>query len=309
MAKVTLKALTKIFGKTVAVESIDLVGEHGEFIVLLGPSGCGKTTTLRMIAGLEKPTSGEIYFDERPMSEVPTRDRNVAMAFERYALYPHLKVFQNIAKPLQIRKMSKDEIGKRVLFYADLLEIRDRLEHYPSQLSGGQRQRVGIARALVREPVVFLLDEPISHLDAKLRIRMRAELKKLIKKMNITTFYVTHDQVEGMTMGDRLILMNKGKVQQIGSPDELFNKPTNLFTATFIGEPNINVLPALLVEEKGQLFLQVEKELFPLSRELAQQARKAKPSAELLIGFRPQHCKLSGDCAVPNEKAVLSLAV
>ena len=301
MARVIMQNLYKTFGKTLAVDHISLNVDEGEFMALLGPSGCGKTTTLRMVAGLENPTDGEILFDDTVINQMPSRDRNVAMVFERYALYPHLRVYENIATPLRIRGLSESEIDRRIGFFSELLEITDRLDHWPSQLSGGQRQRVGIARALVREPSVFLLDEPISHLDAKLRIRMRAELKKLQKKMGITTLYVTHDQVEAMTMADRTAVMESGKVQHVGTPDELFNKPANLFVAKFIGEPTMNVLPCSSTEKGDEISLEGEGYSFQLSRSFGELLKGKQPQAALLIGFRPQHCRLSDESSVAAD--------
>lgn len=214
------------------------------------------------------------------------------MVFERYALYPHLKAYDNIATPLKIRGTLKADIAKRIKFFAELLEITHQLDHWPSQLSGGERLRVGIARALVREPSIFLLDEPISHLDAKLRIRMRAELKKLQRKMGITAIYVTHDQIEAMTMADKIVLMRKGTLQQIGTPEELFNKPSNLFVAKFIGEPTMNVLPCTLVKKNGQIFLEGKEYRFSISQSLMLAPRTAKtlpPATVGLLGFGGIH--------------------
>ena len=303
MGRLRLENLHKRFAKTVAVDHISMSVQDGEFLTLLGPSGCGKTTTLRMIAGLENPTEGEIYYGDTLISKTPSRDRNFAMVFERYALYPHLKAFDNIATPLKIRGVAKDEIDRRVRFFADMLQITNRLDHWPSQLSGGERQRIGIARALIREPSLFLLDEPISHLDAKLRIRMRAELKKLHKKMGITTIHVTHDQVEAMTMGDRVALMQSGTIQQIGTPEELFNKPSNLFVAKFIGEPTINALPCRMIEKENQVFLEGEKYEVLISTSFAERLKRKKTEQELLLAFRPQHCILGGNRRKDKELA------
>jgi len=293
MACIKLEDVHKNYGKVVAVNHINLEIKEGEYMALLGPSGCGKTTTLRMIAGLEKPTYGKMFFDELLINNKSPRDRNVAMVFERHALYPHLKVYDNIAMPLKIRRYSKEEIDRRVKAFAKILEISDRLDHWPSQLSGGQRQRVGIARALVREPVVFLLDEPISHLDAKLRIHMRAELKRLHRIMGITTIHVTHDQVEAMSIADRIAVMGSGIIQQVGRPYELFNKPANLYVAGFIGEPSMNFLPSLIEkdDEKG-LVLKGEGFNCNFSSDIRKRIKDDELNKELVVGFRPQHCRI-----------------
>lgn len=241
MARVKLEKVVKRYGRVVAVDHVDLNIVDGEFFSLLGPSGCGKTTTLRLIAGLEFPDEGFIYIDDKVVNNVHPKDRDVAMVFQNYALYPHMTVFENIAFPLESRRkalgLSKEEIRKRVLETARFLGIEELLERYPSQLSGGQQQRVALARALVRKPKVWLLDEPLSNLDAKLRVLMRGELKRLQKQLGITTIYVTHDQVEAMSMADRIAVMNKGRVAQVGSPDELYARPADTFVATFIGSP------------------------------------------------------------------------
>jgi len=252
MARVELRNVTKKFGKVVAVDRASLVVDDKEFFSLLGPSGCGKTTLLRIIAGLEFPDEGDVLIDDRVVTRLPPKDRDVAMVFQNYALYPHMTAFDNIAFPLAVRRrelnLSKDEIRKRVVEVARLLNIEELLKRYPSQLSGGEQQRVALARALVRRPKVWLLDEPLSNLDAKLRIIMRSELKKLQKTLGITTIYVTHDQVEAMSMADRIAVMNKGRVLQVGTPDELYHKPADTFVATFIGAPPMNLIPCVLEE-------------------------------------------------------------
>ncbi|RLE58654.1 MAG: sugar ABC transporter ATP-binding protein, partial [Thermoprotei archaeon] len=233
MAKVSVKDLLKKFGNVIAVNKISFEVNDGEFVVLLGPSGCGKTTTLRLIAGLETPDGGEIWIGDKLVNDLPPKDRDVAMVFQNYALYPHMKVYDNLAFPLRLRKLPKDKIDRKVREVAKLLRIDNLLDRYPRQLSGGQQQRVALGRALVREPHVFLMDEPLSNLDAKLRVYMRAELKRLQRELGITTIYVTHDQAEAMTMADRIVVMNEGKIQQIGTPSELYYKPANLFVAGF----------------------------------------------------------------------------
>ena len=216
--------------------------DSGKFLVLLGPSGCGKTTVIKSIAGLIDPTEGEIYIDEILINKLPPKDRDVAMVFQSYALYPHMSVYDNIAFPLKMRKLSKNEIKNQVENTASLLELTQFLKRKPKELSGGQMQRVALARALVRKPKLFLMDEPLSNLDAKLRMQMRTEIKKLQKKIGITTIYITHDQIEAMSMADQIIVMNKGVIQQIGSPHEIYYQPTNLFVANFIGSPPMNFL-------------------------------------------------------------------
>ena len=241
MAEVELRNVTKIFGKDViAVKDVSFKVHEGEFVVILGPSGCGKTTTLRLIAGLETVTSGEIYIDGKLVNDVPPKDRDIAMVFQNYALYPHMSVFDNMAFGLKMRKVPKDEIKKRVLEAAEILGIKNLLNRKPRELSGGQRQRVAVGRAIVRHPKVFLFDEPLSNLDAKMRVRMRAELAALHKRIHATSIYVTHDQVEAMTLGDRIVLLNDGEIQQIADPLTLYHKPVNKFVAGFIGSPPMN---------------------------------------------------------------------
>ncbi len=255
MAGVKLVGVSKRFGKFTAVKNINIHVRDREFLVMLGPSGCGKTTILRIIAGLEKPSTGQVYIGDEIVADadrdyhLPPKDRDVAMVFQSYALYPHMNVYQNIAFPLQLRKVPKEEIDRVVKDVADLLGIRDILHKKPSELSGGQRQRVALGRAIVRQPRVFLMDEPLSNLDAKLRIKMRMELRKLQKELGITTIYVTHDQMEAMTMGDRIVVMNNGKIQQIGEPGEIYRKPVNTFVAGFIGSPPMNLIDATVTED------------------------------------------------------------
>ena len=247
MASVTLEGVSKTYpGGVVAVTDFNMEIEDREFVILVGPSGCGKSTTLRMIAGLEDITGGDLYIDGARMNDVPPKDRDIAMVFQNYALYPHMTVFDNMAFGLQIRKTPRAEIRQRVTEAARILEIEDLLERKPAALSGGQRQRVALGRAIVRNPKVFLLDEPLSNLDAKLRTAMRAELTKLHRELQTTFIYVTHDQTEAMTMGTRIVVMKNGYVQQIAPPQELFDRPCNLFVATFIGTPQMNVAEAVL---------------------------------------------------------------
>ena len=242
MAEVTLKSLTKRWGDFVGVDNQSLEIHDREFLVLLGPSGCGKTTTLRMIAGLEEPTDGEIWIGDRVVNEALPKDRAVAMVFQNYGLYPHMTIFDNIAYPLKVRGTPKNDIAPRVQKAAEQVELTEFLHRKPKSLSGGQRQRVALARAIVRTPKVFLMDEPLSNLDAKLRVTMRSELKHLSRELKITTIYVTHDQIEAMPLADRVAVMKSGVIQQLGTPDEIYNDPANLFVAGFIGSPAMNLI-------------------------------------------------------------------
>ncbi|MFK7792992.1 MAG: ABC transporter ATP-binding protein [Devosiaceae bacterium] len=248
MAEVVLKNLTKRWGDFVGVDNQSLHIKDREFLVLLGPSGCGKTTTMRMIAGLEEPTDGEIWIGDRIVNDDLPKDRDIAMVFQNYGLYPHMTIFDNIAYPLRVRGTPKDEIEPRVLKAAEQVELTDFLKRKPKALSGGQRQRVALARAIVRTPQVFLMDEPLSNLDAKLRVSMRAELKHLSRALKITTVYVTHDQIEAMTLADRVAVMKNGVIQQLGTPDEIYNDPANLFVAGFIGSPAMNLINGAVQE-------------------------------------------------------------
>jgi multiple sugar transport system ATP-binding protein len=248
MAEVVLKNLTKRWGGFVGVGNQSLHIADKEFLVLLGPSGCGKTTTMRMIAGLEEPSSGEIWIGERMVNDYLPKDRDVAMVFQNYGLYPHMSVFDNIAYPLKVRGTPKADIAPRVRAAAEKVELTHLLDRRPKALSGGQRQRVALARAIVRTPQVFLMDEPLSNLDAKLRVSMRAELKHLSRELQITTIYVTHDQIEAMTLADRVAVMNHGVIQQLGTPDEIYNDPANLFVAGFIGSPAMNLIDGSIRE-------------------------------------------------------------
>ena len=256
MAKVELKSISKVYeGNVRAVDNANIVVEDKEFVVFVGPSGCGKSTTLRMVAGLEDITEGELFIDGEQMNDVPPKDRNIAMVFQNYALYPHMTVFENMAFGLRIKKVPKDEINKRVHEAARILDIEKFLDRKPKALSGGQRQRVAVGRAIVRNPKVFLFDEPLSNLDAKLRVQMRAELSDLHLRLNATMIYVTHDQVEAMTMANKIVVMKDGRVQQIGSPLYLYNHPVNKFVAGFIGSPPMNFLTVKVLEDGGSLIL------------------------------------------------------
>jgi len=256
MSSVTMKGIYKKYaGGVTAISNFNLEIEDKEFVILVGPSGCGKSTTLRMIAGLEEITQGELYIDGKLMNDVPPKDRDIAMVFQNYALYPHMTVFENMSFGLRIRKMPKDEIKRRVDEAARILEIEHLLDRKPAALSGGQRQRVALGRAIVRNPKVFLLDEPLSNLDAKLRTAMRAELTKLHQRLQTTFIYVTHDQTEAMTMGTRIVVLKEGVIQQVAPPQVLFEKPCNLFVATFIGTPQMNTVEGVLLDEGGVTYI------------------------------------------------------
>ena len=277
----------------VAVQEFNLDIADKEFIVLVGPSGCGKSTTLRMIAGLEEISDGELYIDGKLMNDVAPKDRDIAMVFQNYALYPHMTVYENMAFSLKLRKEKKDVIDKKVREAAEILDITQYLDRKPKALSGGQRQRVAIGRAIVRDPAVFLMDEPLSNLDAKLRNQMRAEIIKLRERINTTFIYVTHDQTEAMTLGDRIVIMRDGYIQQIGTPQEVFNNPRNLFVAGFIGTPQMNFFDARLTKEQGKYFVELGGTKVELCEE--KQARLAANNVEpqeVTLGVRPEHTTL-----------------
>ena len=288
MARVILEHVSKSFTKVVAVDDVSIEIEDKSFVSLLGPSGCGKTTTLRLIAGLETLTSGDIRIGDRLVNDLSPRDRNIAMVFQSYALYPHMTVFNNIAFPLKIHGMHKDEIKKRVMDSASLLGIQDLLDRKPKQLSGGQQQRVALGRAIVRQPQVFLLDEPLSNLDAKLRVYMRAELKRLQRSLGVTTIYVTHDQVEALTMSDRIAVLNEGKLQQVDGPDELYSTPANTWVAGFIGSPPMNFFDCTLTLEDRRAFLDTSEFKLEIDRQLASAIREKSTSNEFILGVRPE---------------------
>jgi multiple sugar transport system ATP-binding protein len=291
MAQVALRNIVKTFDRTPAVQGIDLDISDREFIVLVGPSGCGKSTTLRMIAGLEEATSGEIYIGDQLVNDVPPKDRDIAMVFQNYALYPHMTVFENMSFGLRLKKFPKPEIRERVQAAARILDITDLLDRRPKQLSGGQRQRVAMGRAIVRKPKVFLFDEPLSNLDAKLRVQMRTEIKKIHQTVTTTTVYVTHDQVEAMTLADRVVIMNGGRIDQIGTPHEVYHKPRTQFVAGFIGSPTMNFLPCRLVENGAGLTARLSDWLalpVPASRETRYRPHVGH---ELIFGLRPEHIR------------------
>ena len=278
----------------VAVQQFNLDIADQEFIVLVGPSGCGKSTTLRMVAGLEEISEGQLLIDGKVMNDVAPKDRDIAMVFQSYALYPHMTVYENMAFSLKLKKVPKDEIDRKVKEAAEILDITQYLDRKPKALSGGQRQRVAIGRAIVREPKVLLMDEPLSNLDAKLRNQMRAEIIKLRQKINTTFMYVTHDQTEAMTLGDRIVIMKDGFIQQIGTPQEVFDHPANLFVAGFIGTPQMNFFDAKLVKDGGRYAVEVQGVKVELS-EAKQKALAAKnvSSQDITLGVRPSHVSLS----------------
>jgi len=287
MAEVRLENVSKIFNEKVkAVDEVGLTIHDKEFMVLVGPSGCGKSTTLRMVAGLEEISSGEIYIDDNLVNDTPPKDRDIAMVFQNYALYPHMSVFENMAFGLKLRKFRRDEINSRVGEAADILGLQDLLERRPKELSGGQRQRVAVGRAIVRKPKVFLFDEPLSNLDAKLRVQMRVEISKLHQKLEATMIYVTHDQVEAMTMGDRITVMKDGIVQQVESPTNLYAKPVNKFVAGFIGSPAMNFFKGELVEN-GTKFFKNKSFKIQIPGQLSKNLIKKK-GENIVLGVRPE---------------------
>ena len=295
MATVKLEGVKKIYDNAVtAVHSFDLEIADKEFIVLVGPSGCGKSTTLRMIAGLEDISAGDLLIDDVRVNDVAPKDRDIAMVFQSYALYPHMTVYDNIAFALKLRHMPKDEIDRRVKEAAEILDITQYLDRKPKAMSGGQRQRVAIGRAIVREPQVLLMDEPLSNLDAKLRNQMRAEIIKLRERIDTTFIYVTHDQVEAMTLGDRIVIMKDGFVQQVGTPQEVFNHPYNLFVAGFIGTPQMNFFDAKLVKNNGKYAVELGDLTVELSEEKqANLAKNGVEAQEIVLGVRPEHIELA----------------
>jgi len=289
MAQVTLRNLVKHYDATPAVRGIDLDIADKEFVVLVGPSGCGKTTTLRMIAGLEDITSGDVVIGDAVVNDVPPKDRDIAMVFQNYALYPHMTVHENMSFGLRLKKVPKDEIGRRVDNAARILGLADLLERKPKQLSGGQRQRVAMGRAIVRDPKVFLFDEPLSNLDAKLRVQMRTEIKKVHQKVRTTTVYVTHDQVEAMTLADRVVVMNAGRIEQVGTPNDLYHFPATKFVAGFIGSPAMNFVPCGLEQAAGGLRLNLGNgPALPVPADRTERYRAHVGRAKLLFGLRPE---------------------
>ena len=291
MAEVNLRKIVKRYDDVLAVRGIDLdIADH-EFVVLVGPSGCGKSTTLRMIAGLEDISDGDILIDGDVVNDVPPKDRDIAMVFQNYALYPHMSVAQNMSFGLRLRRYPKEEINKRVAEAARILDITELLERKPKQLSGGQRQRVAMGRAIVRNPKVFLFDEPLSNLDAKLRVQMRTEIKKVHQQVRTTTVYVTHDQVEAMTLADRVVVMNHGVIEQVGTPNDLYHFPKTRFVAGFIGSPAMNFISCKLEEKGGGgLDIRLTDDLsLPIPVERTQRYRQHANNGSLLLGLRPEH--------------------
>lgn len=308
MASVTLQSVSKRFGNVIAVNEANLEIKDKEFLVLVGPSGCGKSTTLRMVAGLEEISDGSIYIGDTLVNDIPPKDRDIAMVFQNYALYPHMDVYNNMAFGLKLRKFPKADIDKRVKEAARMLGIENLLDRKPKALSGGQRQRVAVGRAIVREPKVFLMDEPLSNLDAKLRVQMRAELSKLHARLQTTAIYVTHDQIEAMTMGDRIVVMKDGVIQQVGAPLEIYDHPVNMFVAGFIGTPPMNFMNVVLRRE-GEDFI-VDGGNFKLKVDPAR-ARQIKNLAayvdqEVVLGIRPED--VDDGKLHPGDESVTMLA-
>jgi multiple sugar transport system ATP-binding protein len=310
MASLSLRNIKKVYdNKVTAVDDFNLEIEDQEFIVFVGPSGCGKSTTLRMIAGLEEISAGELYIDDRLVNSVAPKDRDIAMVFQNYALYPHMTVYENMAFALKLRKEPKAEIDRKVREAAEILGITEYLNRKPKALSGGQRQRVAIGRAIVREPKVFLMDEPLSNLDAKLRNQMRAEIIKLRHRINTTFIYVTHDQTEAMTLGDRIVIMKDGLIQQIGTPQEVFDHPDNLFVAGFIGSPQMNFFDAELRKVGGVYSVSVNGVSFPFSPEKQQElAAKGAAPQRITLGVRPEHISLCKDPSKPHFEAPVDVS-
>ncbi|MBE9469482.1 MAG: sn-glycerol-3-phosphate ABC transporter ATP-binding protein UgpC [Bacteroidetes bacterium] len=291
MAEIRFENVSKIYAdKTVAVDNINLTIKDKEFVVLVGPSGCGKSTTLRMLVGLEDISEGKLYIDDKCVNKLPPKDRNIAIVFQNYALYPHMTAYENLAFGLKIKKVKKKEIYKRVMNAAEILEIEDLLGKKPKAMSGGQKQRVAIGRAIVREPKIFLFDEPLSNLDAKLRVQMRIEIAKLYHRLKTTIVYVTHDQVEAMTLGDKIVVMDKGKIQQIGTPENLYTHPNNLFVAGFVGTPPMNIIKGKIISENNVAkFISDGEELtvnLPTKNKL-----EAYINKEIVMGIRSEDVK------------------
>jgi multiple sugar transport system ATP-binding protein len=311
MAQVSLRKVVKRFDDTEAVCGIDLDIADKEFVVLVGPSGCGKSTTLRMIAGLEEISAGEIAVDGEVVNDVPPKDRDMAMVFQNYALYPHMTVYENMSFGLRLKRYPKDEIARRVKEAARILDITELLGRKPRQLSGGQRQRVAMGRAIVRNPKVFLFDEPLSNLDAKLRVQMRTEIKRVHQKVRTTTVYVTHDQVEAMTLADRVVVMNRGTIEQIGTPNDLYHAPVTRFVAGFIGSPAMNFIPCRLEEANGALQVRLGDHIaLAVPETRAARYRPHVGRERLTLGLRPEHlteAKPNGERHVGRIEAVIEV--
>ncbi|HWR31020.1 MAG TPA: sn-glycerol-3-phosphate ABC transporter ATP-binding protein UgpC [Negativicutes bacterium] len=305
MGKVVLEHVTKKFGHVTAVNDFNIEIDDNEFIVIVGPSGCGKSTVLRMIAGLEMQTSGNINIAGDLVNNKPPRDRNIAMVFQNYALYPHMNVYENMAFGLSLHGMPKDQIDVKVKEAAEILSINELLNRKPKELSGGQRQRVALGRAIVREPEVFLMDEPLSNLDAKLRVQTRAEISKLHARLNVTTIYVTHDQIEAMTMADRIVVIKDGIIQQVADPQTLYDAPANQFVAGFIGTPPMNFFRCHLVKKDGTLHLKANGIELPISSDWMT-SLESFVDQELILGVRPENAEIC-DSATGNIKAVVDV--
>jgi multiple sugar transport system ATP-binding protein len=299
MSQVVIRNANKMYGDVHAVKDVNIQVRDKEFMVFVGPSGCGKTTTLRMVAGLEAITSGDILIGDRVVNELPPMDRDIAMVFQNYALYPHMSVYDNMAFGLKMRKFDKAEIEKRVKRASEILAISELLNRKPRQLSGGQRQRVALGRAIVRDPKVFLFDEPLSNLDAKLRVQMRVELKKLHERLGTTAIYVTHDQVEAMTLGDRVVVMKDGWVQQIGEPLDLYNNPANKFVAGFIGSPAMNFANVTLTSANGAVYAENKGLRIKLPDEVAQRLN-GHNNRDVVLGIRPEDLTVAGPSDSPD---------
>jgi multiple sugar transport system ATP-binding protein len=295
VATVSLEQITKVYPNGVeAVRELDLEVAEGEFLVLVGPSGCGKTTALRMVAGLEDITGGSLCIGGRPMNDVPPKERDIAMVFQNYALYPHMTVEKNIGFALKLRKVPKDEIRTKVAETASILSLTDQLDRKPGQLSGGQRQRVAMGRAIVRDPSVFLMDEPLSNLDAKLRVQMRSEVSRLQRRVGVATLYVTHDQIEAMTMGDRVAVMQSGLLQQCAAPQSLYGRPVNMFVAAFIGSPAMNLFEAALAADSSAVSLGSQEVPLPDRVRLEHPKLASFAGQKLVVGLRPEHLPAAG---------------
>lgn len=295
MSSVVLKNISKSYGKVSVVKDLNLEIRDKEFMVFVGPSGCGKSTLLRIIAGLEDIQGGEVYIDEKVVNNLHPKDRDIAMVFQNYALYPHMSVYENMAFALKIRKMDKNLIREKIENVAKSLNLTEYLNRKPKELSGGQKQRVALGRAMVREPKVFLMDEPLSNLDAKLRVQMRSEIRSLHKKLDTTFIYVTHDQVEALTMGDRITVLNRGEIQQVATPDEIYNYPQNMFVAGFIGSPQMNFINVKVISENSLSF---GDNTIYLTSDLIK--RNNLLGKEVIAGIRPEHLSLS-ECSSSNK--------
>lgn len=305
MSTVTLKSITKHFGSTLVIPGVDLEIGHGEFVVFVGPSGCGKSTLLRMIAGLEEASSGQLDFDGRDVTHTPASERGVAMVFQSYALYPHMNLFDNMAFGLRTAKVAEQEIARRVTEVARVLQLDSLLQRKPKALSGGQRQRVAIGRAMVKDPKVFLFDEPLSNLDAALRVQMRIEIARLHRELGATMIYVTHDQVEAMTLADRIVVFNQGAIEQVGTPQELYEYPHNTFVAGFIGSPKMNLFAATAVSVNGAAWLAMLSPACRVRIPRLPRFNQGFAGESIQVGIRPEHLLLAapGDGGVPGTVA------